>query len=201
MEEIGLWKLLVEYPKMGALLIATISSVLGYSLKTSIEYFLSLRKKKAELRELFWKEKIQSAKKASEFYYEHLSFLNLLSQNIDNEINEKEYSEALATSFQKQIVKLSEKTTNPSHYEHHHIHIFYDFDETELNLLNKKSFEIIQDLETIEILETDSSEQIEKKLNDAKEYQKNLKSNHEKSMKIYRRYLKHIREDIRKFVE
>jgi hypothetical protein len=201
MEETGLWKLLAESPKMGALLIATISSVLGYSLKTLIEYFLSLRKKKAELRELFWKEKIQSAKKASEFYYEHLSFLNLLSQNIDNEINEKEYSEALAISFQNQISELSKKTTNPSNYEHHHVNIFYDFDETELNQLNKESFEIIQDLETTKILETDSSEQIGKKWNDSKEYRKKLKSNHEKAMKIYRRYLKHIREDIRKFVE
>jgi len=192
---------LKDYPEIGSLCIATFFTAIGFFGKTLIELLLDKRRKKAELRELFWKEKIQAAKKASEFYYEHLSFLNILSQQIEVEINEKENSEALASSFQKQIINLSNKITNPTHYEHHHINIFYDFDEKELHELNMNSFEIIQDIQAIQFLEDDSIEVINENLELVKKYSKKLKLNYEKSIAIYRKYLKLIRKDITKFVE
>jgi len=181
--------------------IATLFTALGYFAKTIIDFVLDKRRRKAQLRELFWKEKIQASKKASEFYYEHLAFLNLLTQKIETEINEKEFSEILAKSFQKQILNLSNKITNPSHYEHHHIHIFYDFDETELNELNKNSFEILQDMESIVFEPDEKLDSIAKKLDEVKSLSKKLKINYEKSIKIYRKYLKSIRGDIKEYIE
>jgi len=79
--------------------------------------------------------------------------------------------------------------------------MFYDFDTQELDQLNTESFNIIQELEKIEILESDSKESINGKLNEGRNLLTNLKSNHQKQKNIYKSYLKMINEDLAEFIK
>ncbi|WP_418637291.1 hypothetical protein [Winogradskyella sp.] len=195
-----MFKLLQENSEVATFLIATSFTAVGFVLKTFIDTFLENRKYKKEVKKQFWTEKLAAAKKTSEFYYEHLELIGLMIHQIDIQL-EQGFSGALHESIQSTINKLSERSTNPKSFEHHHIHMFYDVDTEVFDSLNTESVVIVQQMENIEFLESDTPAEIDKKLNDVKILLADLKTKHEKKKSTYKAYLKKIREDIKHFAE
>ena len=195
-----IFKILRENPEIGTLFIATTFTAIGFIFKTWIDAILEDRRNKKELKKIYWTERINAAKKASEYYYDHQELLGLMIHKIDIVLRQ-EGSGNLPETIQKTIDVISQRTINPTSFEHHHIHMFYDFDTEELDRLNTKSFNIIQELQKIEILESDSTESINGKLNQGKNLLTNLKSNHQKQKEIYTSYLKMINKDLAEFIK
>ena len=195
-----IFKILRENPEIGTLFIATIFTAIGFIFKKLIDAFLEGKRYKKEIKKIYWTERINAAKKASEYYYDHQELLGLMIHKIDIVLRQ-DGPGTLPETIQKTIEVISQRTVNPISFEHHHIHMFYDFDTEELDGLNTESFSIIQELEKIEILESDSTESINDKLNDGRNLLTDLKSNHQKQKKIYKSYLKRINEDLAEFIK
>lgn len=195
-----MFKLLQENSEVATFLIATSFTAIGFVLKTLIDTFLENRKYKKEVKKQFWTEKLEAAKKTSEFYYEHLELIDLMIHQIDIQL-EQGFSGALHESIQSTIKKLSERNANPKSFEHHHIHMFYDMDTEVFDNLNTESFVVVQQMENIEFLESDKPAEIDKKLDEVKRLLADLKTKHEKKKSTYKSYLRKIREDIKGFAE
>ncbi|GAB5566064.1 MAG: hypothetical protein Wins2KO_31270 [Winogradskyella sp.] len=195
-----IFKILRENPEIGTLFIATTFTAIGFIFKTLIDTFLESRKYKKELKKIYWTERINAAKKASEYYYDHQELLGLMIHKIDIVLRQ-DGPGTLPETIQNTIEIISQRTVNPNSFEHHHIHMFYDFDTEELDELNTKSFNIIQELQKIEILESDTTESINIKLNEGRNLLTNLKSNHQEQKKIYKSYLSMINEDLAEFIK
>ncbi|TVZ10634.1 hypothetical protein JM80_3187 [Cellulophaga sp. RHA_52] len=195
-----IFKILRENPEIGTLFIATTFTAIGFIFKTLIDTFLESRRYKKELKKIYWTERINAAKKASEYYYDHQELLGLMIHKIDIVLRQ-DGPGTLPETIQNTIEVISQRTVNPNSFEHHHIHMFYDFDTEELNELNTKSFNIIQELQKIEILESDTTESINIKLNEGRNLLTNLKSNHQEQKKIYKSYLRMINEDLAEFIK
>jgi hypothetical protein len=189
--------LLREFPIESTTLIAINSGLIGWFGKTLFQSIIEKRRYKKELKTFFWKEKISAAKKASEFYLENLNFLSLVKIQFELlETGKIEYSE-LIDSFEKEVEFQREKLKGFQHYEHHHINIFYDFDNTSsMNLVNKviRTLQLIQDLISNEKITTEIFDQ------KIKEYYKILKENYSELFDLQKDYLKAIREDIRNYI-
>ncbi|WP_405252586.1 hypothetical protein [Dokdonia sp. Asnod3-C12] len=194
------FKILQDNSEVATFLIATSFTAIGFILKTLIDTLLENRKYKNDVKKQFWTEKLAAAKKTSEFYYEHLELIGLMIHQIDIQL-EQGISEALNESIQSTINKLSERNTNPKSFEHHHIHMFYDVDTDIFDNLNTESFVIIQQMENIEFSESDTTTEIDEKLNEVKTLLVDLKSKHENKKSTYKAYLKKIKEDIKDFAE
>jgi hypothetical protein len=181
-----------DYPAIGGVAIGAIFGaifgVLGWIGKTAYELYVDKTRYKRELKTLFWKEKISAAKKASEYYLEYLNFLNLARIQYENfEKNEIEYA-TLIEDFQSQMVFYQDKLKTFPHFKHHHINIFYDFDQdNSMKITN----EIIAYLR--EIMELNS--EIENKAK-TKELFGGLKRNYETLFNIHKEYIKKVREDL-----
>ena len=195
-----IFKILRENPEIGTLFIATTFTAIGFIFKTLIDAFLEGKRYKKEIKKIYWTERINAAKKASEYYYDHQELISLMIHKIDIVLRQ-DGPGTLPETIQKTIEVISQRTVNPISFEHHHIHMFYDFDTEELDGLNTESFSIIQELEKIEILKSDSSQSINDKLNDGRNLLTDLKSNHQKQKKIYKSYLKRINEDLAEFIK
>ncbi|MEO1010728.1 MAG: hypothetical protein AAFX53_05435 [Bacteroidota bacterium] len=195
-----IFKILQENPEIGTLFIATTFTAVGFIFKTWIDNILEGKRYKKEIKKIYWTERINAAKKASEYYYDHQELLGLMIHKIDVVLRQ-DGPGTLPETIQKTIEVISQRTVNPISFEHYHIHMFYDFDTEELNRLNSESFNIIQGLEKIEILESDTIESINGKLNDGRNLLTNLKSNHQKQKKIYKSYLKMIQEDLAEYIK
>lgn len=137
---------LKDYPGIGATAIAIVFGALGWSIRNLIQFFIDNSKYNKELKTFFWKEKLNSAKKASEFYLEHMNYINLLKHQFEifekGEIGHQELYE----NIQKEIEFYSNKLKAFPHFEHHHINIFYDFDEKRSMEINKRTFDINREL-------------------------------------------------------
>ena len=187
-----------EYPEIGTLCIATIFTAFGFIFKNLIDFLLEKRRKKAELKAVFWKEKINAAKKASEYYFEQLSFYELTLSKLNVLLNEKKTSISLIESLEKSINIISERINNPISFEHHHINIFYDFNQQPLK---DKVLDLMSQFQDIyNLMEK------EEKLNDEefKNYlftTMNIKNNIEGISDFYRGYLDMIRTDLKKHIE
>jgi len=195
-----IYKILRDYPEIGTLFIATTFTAIGFIFKTLIDTFLENKKNKNEIRRIYWTERINAAKKASEYYYDHLELIGLMIQKIDIVLNHDEPS-SLEDTLQKTIEKLSQRTINPSSFEHHHIHMFYDFESESFDKLNAESFDLIKNLEKIKILESDSNNSIDKKIEKMKSLLLELKTNHLTKKGIYKKYLKKINNDLAEFAK
>lgn len=192
---------LKDYPAIGGICIATIFSALGYFGKSIIELILEKRRKKTEQKEFLWKEKIEAAKKASEYYFENLSYLKLVKQNFETQLNGENYSPVLNDSFQSHLTLISDRIKNPENFQHHHIRIFYDIDESDLDQIDEESFIIIQKMDMLVILESDDEESIREKQNQMKILNSQLKDNFEKTASIYKSLLDKIRKDLSSIVD
>lgn len=189
-------KLLKDYPAESATGIATIFALLGWIGRNVFQLIIEHKKYNIELKTFFWKEKINAAKKASEFYLENLNFLNLVRQQFEiYESGKTEHTE-LFENIEKEVKFYSEKLKAFPHFEHHHINIFYEFDENRAMEINKNTFEIHQRIYDLIPLESDSIEQIDAKINKIKECSKMLKDNYSELFEIQKKYLNKVRADI-----
>ena len=77
-------EIIEQYPKISATFIALFSGTIGWLLRNLTQLYIDHKKHKREVRTFFWKEKLLSAKKASEFYLEYINLLNLIQYQFDN---------------------------------------------------------------------------------------------------------------------
>jgi hypothetical protein len=189
-------KLLKDYPAESATGIATIFALLGWIGRNVFQLIIDHKKYNKELKTFFWKEKINAAKKASEFYLENLNFLNLIRQQFEIYESGKTEQKELFENIEKEVRFYSEKLKAFPHFEHHHINIFYEFDENRAMEINKNTFEIHQKIYDLIPVESDSLEQIDFKINKIKECSKMLKDNYSELFEIQKKYLNKVREDI-----
>ncbi|MFI1770238.1 hypothetical protein [Thalassobellus citreus] len=193
-----MWDFIKEYPEIGTLCVATIFTALGFIFKSLIDFLLEKRRKKAELREAFWKEKIMAAKKASEYYFEQLSFYELTLQNLDLTLNEKRTPNGLRESIVKSIDNISERINNPSSFEHHHINIFYDLNQKQLK---DKVLNIISELQDIHNFMEQETVLTDDEFKELYMTTREMRNNIEGISLIYRQFLDLIREDLKSNVE
>ena len=86
------------------------------------------------------------------------------------------------------------------HFEHHHINIFYDFDEKRAMEINKRTFDIQAELIDLQPKEGDRPEELDRKVSEIKKRAAELKDNYDEHFKIYKVYLKKIREDLEDYI-
>lgn len=191
---------LKDYPEIGTAAIAIVSGALGWYIRNMVQFFMDKLKYNKELKTFFWKEKVNAAKKASEFYLEHMNYLNLLRHQFEiYEKGEIEHQE-LYENIQKEVEFYSNKLKAFPHFEHHHINIFYDFDEERSMEINKETFKITQELIDLKPTEEDSIQEIDRKVSEIKKKTTKLKENYEEHFKIYKKYLKDIRKDLEDYL-
>jgi hypothetical protein len=173
---------------------------LGWLIRNLVQFLVDNSKYNKELKTFFWKEKVNSAKKASEFYLEHMNYLNLLKHQFELfEKGEIEHQE-LYDNFQKEVKFYSDKLKAFPHFEHHHINIFYDFDEERTIEINKRTFDIHRELISLQPKEGDTVQEIEGKGGEIKKKVKELKNNYEEHFIICKNYLKDIRKDLKDYI-
>jgi DNA-binding ferritin-like protein (Dps family) len=191
---------LKDYPGIGAAGIAIVSGALGWFIRNLVQFFIDKSKYNKELKTFFWKEKVNSAKKASEFYLEHMNYLNLLRHQFEIfEKGEIEHQE-LYDNIQKEVEFYSNKLKAFPHFERHHINIFYDFDEERSMEINKRTFDINRELIDLQPKAGDTIEEIDRKVREIKDKASELKDNYEEHFKIYKKYLKDVREDLEDYL-
>ena len=191
---------LKDYPGIGATAIAIVFGALGWSIRNLIQFFIDNSKYNKELKTFFWKEKLNSARKASEFYLEHMNYINLLKHQFEvfekGEIGHQELYE----NIQKEIEFYSNKLKAFPHFEHHHINIFYDFDEKRSIEINKRTFDINRELIELQPKEGDTLEEIDIKIIEIKKRAAELKDNYEEHFNIYKKYLQKVRKDLKDYL-
>jgi hypothetical protein len=197
---VDITRLLKDYPTESATAIATVFALLGWVGRNIFQIFIENRRYSKELKTFFWKEKLNAAKKASEFYLENLNFLNLVRHQFEmyelGKANQNEFFE----NIEKEVKFYSEKLKAFPHFEHHHINIFYDFNENRAMEINKNTFEINQKIFELIPQELDSTEQIDIKMNKIKEFSKILKDNYSELFNIQKTYLSQVRSDINNYL-
>jgi lipid-A-disaccharide synthase-like uncharacterized protein len=191
---------LKDYPEIGTTAIVIVSGALGWSLRYVVQFYIDKSNYNKELKTFFWKEKINSAKKASEFYLEHMNYINLLVHQFEMfEKGEEEYQNQYK-EIQKEVEYYSNKLKSFPHFEHHHINIFYDFNEDRAIEINKNTFEIIRELTVLQPKENDTLQEIDRKVSEIKQKAIQLKTNYEDHFNIYKSYLSYVRKDIKNFL-
>lgn len=163
----------------GAGLISLIAIVLN-------NYFGSLHYKK-DLKTFLWKEKIEAAKKASEYYLEFLNYINLLIVHLellsDDDIG--------VSDLGKELIFYENKMKSKTTLDHHHINIFYDLISNESSELTIKIQKSIHKLTLIS--ESDN-------LDLTKEIIEELKECYSELLNLYKKQIGNVRESIRKYI-
>lgn len=191
---------LKDYPEIGAASIAIVFGALGWVIRNIVQFFIDKSKYNKELKTFFWKEKVNSAKKASEYYLEHMNYLNLLRHQFETfEKGDIEHQE-LHENIQKEVEFYSKKLKSFPHFEHHHINIFYEFNEDRSMEIIKETFDINRELMELQPKDGDSLEEINRKVGEIKNRATKLKSNYEEHFNIYKKYLKEVREDLEEYL-
>ena len=184
---------LKEYPAIGGTAIGAISGtffgVLGWIGKTTYELYIEKIRYKRDLKTALWKEKISASKKASEYYLEYLNFLNLARIQFENYESGKIEYDNLIEIFQSELVFYQVKLKAFPHFEHHHINIFYDFDQKKPREITDK---IITSLRDISELSPGTDNKAK-----TKDLFETLKDSYEKLLDIYNDYIRTVREDLK----
>jgi hypothetical protein len=136
-------KLINEYPTICLAIIAAIFSSIGWGCNSLYQILIDNYKQKRELKVFLWKEKINAAKKASEFYLEYLNFINLLRNQLDMLATGKAEYDQVTKNIDAEIQEMSIKLKTFPHFEHHHINIFYNLTESRALKINEENFEIL----------------------------------------------------------
>lgn len=189
-----------DYPEIGTTAIVIVSGALGWSLRYLVQFYIDKSKYNKELKTFFWKEKINSAKKASEFYLEHMNYINLLVHQFEMFEKGEEEHQNQYKEIQKEVEFYSNKLKSFPHFEHHHINIFYDFNDERAMEINKNTFDIIRELTVLQPKESDTLQVIDRKLSEIKQKAIQLKKNYEDHFNIYKSYLSYVRKDIENFL-
>lgn len=191
---------LKDYPGIGAASIAIVSGAMGWFIRNFVQFLIDKYKYNKELKTFFWKEKVNSAKKASEFYLEQMNYLNLLRHQFEIfEKGEIEHQD-LYENIQKEIKFYSNKLKAFPHFEHHHINIFYDFDEKRAMEINKRTSDINRELIDLQPIEGDTLEEIDAKIIEIKKRATELKDNYEEHFNIHKNYINEIRKDLEDYL-
>lgn len=151
-----------------------------------------------ELQELFWKEKIQSAKKASEYYLFHMGFISLTAEQYEIFEENNSGAEELLKSTQEIIDNYKRRLLDFPHFEHYHVNLFYDLDESHADEIVRDNYKCFQNIGNIHFYNDDTLEQHNQKVDIMKTNYRTLVNNHKKIIAIYHGYIKTIREDIKK---
>jgi hypothetical protein len=184
-----------QFPVEATTLLATTFASLGWLARNLFQLLIENRRYNKELKTYFWKEKISAAKKASEYYLETLNFFDLVRIQFNLYETSSIQHEKLIENIEREVTFYREKLKMFPHFEHHHINIFYDFDERKTAEITAKTFEIQQkifDLVEDNELTTDVLEQ------KFKEYSALIKDNYSDLHKIYKDYVREVRQDIAK---
>ena len=187
-----IFSFLRDYPAIGGSAIGAVFGATGWIAKGIFDVVLDKKRYKRELKTFLWKEKINASKKASEFYLEYANFLNLARIQFESFRLGKIEHDALIENFQKEVTFYASKLKSFPHFEHHHINIFYEFDED-------KAMEITNRINATnrEILELDhQSDNTEK----AGELFKILEDSYTELFKLQKGYTKRIRDDLKEYV-
>lgn len=198
MEEI--FNILKEYPKAGATGIAIVSGSLGWLVNNLFQIYLEKVRYEKEIRTYFWKEKLNSAKKASEFYLEYLNFLNLLRHQFEIYETGKIEHQELFENIQNEVHFYSEKLKSFPHFEHHHINLFFDFSDKRAMEINSETTKINQQILDLKITESDTIDVIDEKVAKIKGLSEKLKNNYAELYEINKKYLDLVRKDIKDFL-
>lgn len=198
MEE--LLNLLKTFPKVGAPTIAIVSGSLGWTLRNVFQIISDNYKYKKELKTFFWKEKINAGKKASEFYLEYMNFLNLGSKQFEMyELGKIEHT-VLMENIQNEVKFYMEKLKSFPHFEHHHINIFYEFDEEKTTEISNEIDNNLRQITETKFEESDTNEETEMKITETTKHFKKLKENYAELFLIHKKYLKTVRSDIKEYL-
>lgn len=189
--------LLKEFPIEGSTLIATTFALLGWILRNLFQVYIENKRYNKEIRTYFWKEKINAAKKASEYYLEILNLFDLIKTQFKLYESGSIEHEKLYENIEKEVEYYRTKLKSFPHLEYHHINLFYEFDELKSSEINNKTIEIQQKVFDL-LNETNlSANELEIKF---KEYSSVIKNNYSELHKIYKKYLKEVRQDINKYI-
>jgi hypothetical protein len=188
-------KYLLETPESWLLSIAF--AIIGYFTKTLVDIYLNKSKKRVELQQLYWKEKIESAKKASEFYLYQIGFFSLTADKYEMIEEDRKGAEELVKSTEELISSYQKRLIEFPHFEHYHINLFYDFNESKTKEIIKENYESIQSIHSVNFLENDDNSEFKRKFGVLKSNFGILKKNNRELISIYQGYLKIIRDDIK----
>lgn len=183
---------LQNYPLIGGSAIATTSAAIGWIFRNLFEIFIEKKRYEREQRTFFWKEKINASKKASEFYFEYANFLNLIQIQFENYELEKIGHTLLIENFQKEVDFYTNKLKTFPHFEHHHINLFYEFNEEKALDINNKVNALNRQISELNP-EIDNSEQV-------KELFKELKTNYGELADLQKTYTRKVREDLKAYL-
>lgn len=189
-------EIIEHYPKTSAIFIALFSGTIGWLLRNLTQLYIDSLNHKREVKTFFWKEKLLSAKKASEFYLEYINLLNLIQQQFDNLKSDTENEQEFIRNVENQAQFYTNKIQNFPHFEHHHINIFYDLINTSASEISVKIYELNRNL--IETSQKDID--FYQKKNQMNETLEQLKKCYADLLGIQKNYLNHIRNDIKEYV-
>lgn len=186
-------ELIKHYPLESSTLITIAAGAAGWTIRNIVQLILDNSRYWREQRTFFWKEKIDASKKASEFYFEYLNLLNMfiLQFKLYNE-GKLEHSE-LITSVENEVNFYSQRLKQFPHFEHHHINLFYDFNEKENLEIANKNYELLQKVTEISKSKDFNEEKIKKHFEEINNNYKTLFDNHLK-------YIELVRNDIKKYI-
>lgn len=189
-------KMIKDYPTESVVVIAAFFSMIGWIGNNILQLIVDRNKQKKELKTFLWKEKINAAKKASEFYLEYLNFFNLVLNQLDLLESGKVENEQVAENINAEIQLLSGKLKAFPHFEYHHINIFYDFLESRASILSKQNFEILGKIYGLDSLKI-TPEEFNVKL---KMYILEFNKNFTELSDIYKGFIKQVRNDINNYL-
>jgi len=198
MEEI--FKLLQENPKAGAIVIALTSGSLGWIFRNVAQLIIENRRFKKEQKTFFWKEKINAAKKATEFYLEYMNFLNLARQQFEAFETGRFDHEQLFQNIEQEVQYYTNKLKSFPHFEHHHITLFYDLNETKASEINERIFKYNQEIFNYVFKATDSDAEVFRKEQEVKKIAKGLKECYAELFSNANNQLQTIRADINSYL-
>ena len=177
-------KFVKDYPSIAALGISLISGGFGFVVK----YIIDNKNFKKELKAFLWKEKINSAKKASEFYIQEISNIILMIEMLRLIENNGYVTDETRENYKK----AHEKLVNFPHFEHHHINVFYNFGELNDSEILKKTLFLIGEID--KCIYENNNEDILPKI-------KELRLNYENLITILNSKIAIIRKDIMNIIE
>jgi len=186
-------ELIKQYPIEGSALISTIAASLGWIARNIAQLLLERSKYWREQRTFFWKEKINAAKKASEFYLEYLNLLNLMIIQFNLYKNGKIGHDTLISSIDQEVNFYNNRIKQFPHFEHHHINLFYDFNEKDNLKTVNENLEVLQ--KVTEMINSENPDDDSIKI----EFEK-INTNYIKLYDNYFSYIKIVREDLKRYL-
>ncbi|WP_430400736.1 hypothetical protein [Flavobacterium sp.] len=129
-----------------------------------------------------------------------MNYLNLLTYQFEtyekSQIDSQEHFE----NIKKEVEFYSNKLKSFPHFEHHHINIFYEFNEERSIEINKNTTEITRDLFELIPEKGDTLEIINHKINEAKVLANRLKLNYEEHFLLYKNHINNVRNDLKVYL-